>query len=118
MIAGYAQNGLVHEAQNLFKEMPERNVVSWNAMIGGFAHNGFVVEALQHFQEMSKPNVVSWTLMIAAYTRHGHPQEALSMFRQMQKSSVQPNQFTYSSVLSACADLASLNRAWKSMKRL
>ncbi|KAH9302386.1 hypothetical protein KI387_013969, partial [Taxus chinensis] len=42
-IAGYAQNGFVEKACELFGRMPQRNVLSWNAMIVGYAHNGFIV---------------------------------------------------------------------------
>ena len=33
MIVGYAQNGHVDDAMNLFVEMTERDVVSWTSMI-------------------------------------------------------------------------------------
>jgi pentatricopeptide repeat protein len=45
MIAGYAQNGRIENARQLFDTMPERNVVSWNAMITGYAQNGKMEDA-------------------------------------------------------------------------
>jgi len=36
----------------LFQEMPERNMVSWNAMIAGLARNGYCDEALKVFRQM------------------------------------------------------------------
>jgi pentatricopeptide repeat protein len=35
MIAGYAQNGLVDEALDLFQKMPEPDVISGNSTIAG-----------------------------------------------------------------------------------
>ncbi|KAH9288592.1 hypothetical protein KI387_032709, partial [Taxus chinensis] len=34
--------GFVEKAYELFVRTPQRNVVSWNAMIAGYAHNGFI----------------------------------------------------------------------------
>ncbi|KAH9302409.1 hypothetical protein KI387_013992, partial [Taxus chinensis] len=48
----YAQNGFVEKACELFDRMPQRNVVSWNAMIVGYAHNGFVQKALETFKQL------------------------------------------------------------------
>eukprot|EP01018_Ginkgo_biloba_P020180 Gb_23075 [translate_table: standard] len=108
MIAGYAQNGYVDEAMKLFQKMPERDVVSWTAMVAGYAQNGYVDEALKLFQEMPEPNVVSWNAMIAGCAQNEHFDEALKLFRQMQLTGVNPNSDTFSSVLSACANLAAL----------
>eukprot|EP01018_Ginkgo_biloba_P026298 Gb_06232 [translate_table: standard] len=108
MIAGYAQHGQVDEALKLFHNMPERNVVSWNAMIAGYAQNGHADEALKLFQTMPEQNVVTWNAMIAAYSRNGHDEEAVTLFHRMQKTGVQPDQFTFASVLAACANLTAL----------
>ncbi|KAJ6756052.1 PENTATRICOPEPTIDE REPEAT-CONTAINING PROTEIN [Salix purpurea] len=40
------------EALKLFKQIPERNVVSWNMMIGGFSQMGPNEEAVNLFVEM------------------------------------------------------------------
>jgi pentatricopeptide repeat protein len=50
--------GLLIEARNLFKKMPQRDVASWNAMIAGFGQNGLVDEALKLFKEMPEQRVV------------------------------------------------------------
>eukprot|EP01018_Ginkgo_biloba_P019489 Gb_31547 [translate_table: standard] len=42
----YAKCGNIEIACQLFDKMPEKNVVSWNAMIAGYVHNGYAKEGL------------------------------------------------------------------------
>lgn len=61
----YAKIGDITYARNMFDEMPEKNVVSWSAMIGCYARNERAFEALRLFQEMllvpgeNAPNAVT-----------------------------------------------------------
>eukprot|EP01018_Ginkgo_biloba_P026788 Gb_37509 [translate_table: standard] len=52
LIDMYAKCGSVHIARQLFDEMSERDVISWNAMIAGCAQNGHANEALKLFHQM------------------------------------------------------------------
>ncbi|KAG1342493.1 pentatricopeptide repeat-containing protein, mitochondrial-like [Cocos nucifera] len=52
LIAMYGKNGALETARLLFDEMPERNVVTWTAMIGALAQNGHTEEALSLFHSM------------------------------------------------------------------
>eukprot|EP01018_Ginkgo_biloba_P013352 Gb_31457 [translate_table: standard] len=176
----YAKCGCMDYAGQVFDEMPDVNVVSWNAMIAGYVQNGLgeeavklycrmrgietkqskftlssvlracasiesqeqgkqvhaitikigceldpflgsslldmyakcgiVEDARKVFDRMSERDVVSWTAMISGYDQHGYEEEALELFFQMNQASVKPNQFTFSSVLSASASLAALEQ--------
>ncbi|KAL6296258.1 hypothetical protein ACE6H2_004400 [Prunus campanulata] len=50
----YMKLGCVKNAHRLFDDMPERDVVSWNALICGFSRNGCDFEALKLFVQMCK----------------------------------------------------------------
>ena len=50
---------------------------------------------------------------LTTYARHEFPKEMLTIFHQMQKTGVNPNHFTFASVLLACASLASLEKGMK-----
>lgn len=55
LVSMYAKSGDVYEdAYHLFEEIPEKDVVSWNAMIAGFAENNFMDEAFETFRWMLK----------------------------------------------------------------
>jgi pentatricopeptide repeat protein len=51
--------------------------------------------------------------MIVACTRDGLPEEALDFFHRMSRTGLQPNHFTFSTVLPACANSTSL---WKGVE--
>eukprot|EP01018_Ginkgo_biloba_P001465 Gb_24921 [translate_table: standard] len=65
------------------------------------------VDARRLFDQMPRRNVVSWTVIIAAYARSGFAEEALALFYEMQRTGI-PNQFTFVTVLPACAHLTAL----------
>eukprot|EP01018_Ginkgo_biloba_P030678 Gb_05649 [translate_table: standard] len=79
-----------------------------NTLVLMYAGCGSLMDARRILDEMPIRNVVSWTAMIAEYTQNGHVDEALALYYQMQRTGIQPNQFTFSSVLPACASLAAL----------
>ena len=53
LIDMYAKCGSLASAQRVFKEMPQKNEASWNAMISALASHGKAKEALSLFQCMS-----------------------------------------------------------------
>lgn len=48
----YCKCECLSDARYVFDEMPERNVVSWTAMISAYSQRGFTVEALSLFVKM------------------------------------------------------------------
>ncbi|OVA14957.1 Pentatricopeptide repeat [Macleaya cordata] len=50
----YAKCGLLSVARKQFDAMPEKNVVSWNAIISGYSDYGFGEEALHLFKTMQR----------------------------------------------------------------
>ncbi|KAK9092498.1 hypothetical protein Syun_027409 [Stephania yunnanensis] len=108
LISGYMSIGVVEEACRMFGRMPERNVVSWTCLVRGYIQNKKMDDARRSFDKMPEKNVVSWTVMISGYERNGRFEEALELFVLMLNSGVQPNEFTLSSVASACAGSSSL----------
>eukprot|EP01018_Ginkgo_biloba_P002684 Gb_08253 [translate_table: standard] len=106
----YAKCGSLAHAHKMFDKMPERNLISWNTLIGGYVQGGSVDDARRLFDKMPERNVVSWNAMVAGYTQHGNCEEALKLFGQMQKVGMRPDQFTFGSVLRACASLVALEQ--------
>ncbi|KAL0928746.1 hypothetical protein M5K25_000665 [Dendrobium thyrsiflorum] len=54
----YSRCGDLGKARQVFDQMPERNIVSWNAMIAGYCHNAQFFDALSLLQTMVEDGVV------------------------------------------------------------
>ncbi|KAK2432992.1 pentatricopeptide repeat-containing protein, mitochondrial [Trifolium repens] len=65
----YSSWGLLVSAAQVFGEMPERNVVSWNVFISGLIKWGQLEFARSVFDKMVVRSVVSWTLVIDGYIK-------------------------------------------------
>eukprot|EP01018_Ginkgo_biloba_P012913 Gb_21937 [translate_table: standard] len=103
-----SQGRVLHTHMNEIGFMPD--VFLGNTLANMYAKCGSLVDARRVFDKMPKRDVVSWTAMIASYSSHGYAEEALTLFNQMQQAGIQPNQFTFTSVLPACAKLAALGK--------
>ncbi|XP_057847940.2 pentatricopeptide repeat-containing protein At4g30700-like [Cryptomeria japonica] len=89
-----------------------------NTLINMYAKCGSVVGACGVFESMTERDIFSWNMMIAAYQRHGFPQEALTFFRQMQLSAIQPDKFTFATILPSCAKLGALEQGMEIHQRI
>eukprot|EP01018_Ginkgo_biloba_P003476 Gb_25272 [translate_table: standard] len=86
---GALQQGKIDSARQLFDGMPEKDVVSWSAMIAGYGMNGHGKEALDLFLQMQqmgmKPNHVTFTCVLSACSHAGLVEEGWENFRCMSR---------------------------------
>nr|DAD48547.1 TPA_asm: hypothetical protein HUJ06_018484 [Nelumbo nucifera] len=177
----YSKCGVLADACRVFDEMPCKDEVSWTAMIDGYTKNGNFEEALLSFKKMSGEgvtidqhvfcstlgscgalkaskigmslhssivklgfeseifvgnaltdmyskagdmesalsvfgldsehmNVVSCTSLIDGYVETNQTDKALSIFIELKKQGIEPNEFTFSSLIKACSSQAALDQ--------
>ncbi|KAF9608195.1 hypothetical protein IFM89_007817 [Coptis chinensis] len=105
----YGKSGDAETAKVVFGTMKLKSISSWNAMISLYTQSGRLDLALAQFEQMEERDAISWNSMIAGYNQNGSDFEALLFFLKMlAESSVKPDRFTFTSVLSACANLEML----------
>ncbi|KAK6129115.1 hypothetical protein DH2020_037151 [Rehmannia glutinosa] len=78
------------------------NICVANAILDMYGKCGALEEARQIFDEMERRDAVSWNAVIAACEQNKN-EETLSLFVSMLRSRMEPDEFTYGSVLKACA---------------
>lgn len=77
-------------------------------MIDLFAKDFSFLDALRVFHDVDCENVVCWNAIVSAAVRNGENLMALDLFNAMCRGLLEPNSFTFSSVLTACAALGDL----------
>ncbi|KAI7999428.1 Pentatricopeptide repeat-containing protein [Camellia lanceoleosa] len=121
LIDMYSKCHDIESALKLFREMPRRNVVSWNSLLSGIVSNENYSEALLLFEsmwkagidadEMKRRDTVTWSTMIAGFTHCGMPDEAIAVFQEMNQVQNKPNAITVSNLLEACSISTDLKRS-------
>ncbi|XP_030509757.1 pentatricopeptide repeat-containing protein At4g13650 [Cannabis sativa] len=91
----------------VFKTGLESDVFISNNVLNMYAKCGDISSARQLFDEMSHKNIVSWSALISGYEQAGECLLALHLFSEIGFS---PNEYVYSSAISACAKLMSLSQ--------
>ncbi|PRQ46486.1 putative tetratricopeptide-like helical domain, DYW domain-containing protein [Rosa chinensis] len=83
----YAKCGSIDIASDVFRTLPEKDLMTWTALISGFAMCGQGKKALEHFHEMQmsgvKPDAITFVGVLAACSHAGFVDEGLSHFNSM-----------------------------------
>jgi pentatricopeptide repeat protein len=88
-ITMYARCGSMQKAEKIFKTLPRRNIISWNAMITGYRMHGrgddAILAFLQMLEEGYQPNGVTFLSVISACSHSGLIEKGLELFHSMVK---------------------------------
>ncbi|CAI0468768.1 unnamed protein product [Linum tenue] len=116
LVNSYAKCGSIDDAERAFREIPERSIVSWSAMIGGMAQHGHGRLALQMFNEMLKegvaPNHITLVSVLCACNHAGLVTDAKRYFSSMEELfSVQPMEEHYACMIDILGRAGKLDEA-------
>lgn len=73
----------LNSASQVFEEMPERDVVSWNTMISAYMNRGKIGAAISLFESMPERNIITWNSVIGGLSKSGNMDLAYSVFQRM-----------------------------------
>ncbi|KAK8445099.1 hypothetical protein SEVIR_9G257900v4 [Setaria viridis] len=83
----YAKCGNIKKAICIFKEVPEKNALTWTAMICGLANHGHADEAIEHFRRMIElglqPDDITFIGVLSACCHAGLVEEGREFFSLM-----------------------------------
>lgn len=75
-------------AHHLFDEMPEKSIISYNAILSVYCEKGMLELARKLFDEMPERNIESYNFIISGYVGAGLIEEARGIFDDMAMSNV------------------------------
>ncbi|KAK6918238.1 Pentatricopeptide repeat [Dillenia turbinata] len=103
----YVKNGDLNNAQAIFDNMDNKNIIAWNSLISGYAYKGQFEDAVKLLNQMEKegirPNLVTFNGLIYGYSIWGHIKEASSMIDQAKSSGLAPNVVSWTALISGCS---------------
>jgi pentatricopeptide repeat protein len=105
-VKGYWQGLQVHCLT--IKSGFDANICVTNAVLDLYGKCKALAEACRVFQEMERRDSVSWNAIIAALEQNELYEDTIAHFNEMLRFSMEPNDFTYGSVVKASASLQSL----------
>ncbi|XP_077227696.1 pentatricopeptide repeat (PPR) superfamily protein [Tasmannia lanceolata] len=86
----------------------ESNVFVGSSLINMYAKCCIIDDARKMFDTLNERNIVLWNAMLGGYAQNGLPNRVMELFYDMKGCGFSSDEFTYTSVLSACACLESL----------
>ncbi|RRT49042.1 hypothetical protein B296_00020067 [Ensete ventricosum] len=120
----YSKNGAVTAALELFRQMPEKNTATWNAVICGLAHHGLANAALDLFHQLEReqvqPNDVTFVGVLSACCHAGFLEVGRRIFYSMERIyKIEPKVEHYGcmvDLLGRCGNLLEAERLIEGMK--
>ncbi|KAL0912117.1 hypothetical protein M5K25_018068 [Dendrobium thyrsiflorum] len=99
----FAKAGDLVSARKVFDEMPEKNVVSWTALMSGYSQNGFLEETLAIFSLMhrscNKANQFTYASVLKACTGTNCIRSGLQIQGCIEKSRFRQNLYVNSALV-------------------
>ncbi|CAK9182311.1 unnamed protein product [Ilex paraguariensis] len=121
----YGKCGSIEDCERAFHEMPERNLITWNALIGGYSHQGHADMALDSFKEMTcgrldvVPNYVTLVCVLSACSRAGAVKVGMGIFESMRgKFGIEPGAEHYACVVDMLGRAGLIERAYQFLDRM
>ncbi|KAH7689784.1 TPR-like protein [Dioscorea alata] len=101
----YSKCGLLHLAHQVFDEIPQPNVFSYNALLSALARDPLHSDlAPSFFSRIPNPDLVSFNTLLAFFSAASRPSDALRLFSRMRYFDACIDGFTLSSVISSLVD--------------
>lgn len=101
-----AQAKLLHA--HLARHGSDNTWLLGESLVSTLVKCGGLKEALQVFRKLPSRTVVAWTAIISGYTRAGEGKKALKLYYLMRRKGVDPDTYTFVSLLKACSITANL----------
>ncbi|OVA13152.1 Pentatricopeptide repeat [Macleaya cordata] len=123
LIDMYAKCGNLSCSVQVFDEMPEKNLVSWSAMVSGYGLHGKGREAIALFSEMKnksiRPDEVTFTSVLSACSHAGLVDEGREIFDQMVREySINPRVEHYSCMVDLLGRAGHLDEAYEFIRAM
>lgn len=106
-------NGLKQIHCFVYRSLLEKDKITANSLISAYAKCGRLDLSVGLFFSLEYRNLDTWNAIISAYAMHGFYINMLEMFKQMEEENIQPDELTFSTVLTACSHAGLVKDGWR-----
>nr|CAD1817735.1 unnamed protein product [Ananas comosus var. bracteatus] len=103
LVSLYSKCGLAAHADQVFDEMPRRNLGAWNAALAAAAQHGRAADAFRRFEAMRaagfRPNYITFLCLLTACSHAGLVGEGRRYFALMPEHGVEPGPEHYAAMV-------------------
>lgn len=119
----YSKCGELEAAHEVFNQISEKDIYTWNSMIAGYCQHGYFGKAYDIFMKLQQsevqPSFVTWNLMISGFLQNGDEYQAMDLFQKMGKGGiVEPDTSSWNSLISGYLHIGQKNRALGVFRRM
>lgn len=114
----YAKFGRIGDARKIFDEIPEKDIITWNAMIGGYSQNRQPNEAIELFRQMQeqrgskvRPDGVTMVGLISSCAQMGALGLGEWVHAYIEKNEIELDVFLVTALIDMYARCGDLNRS-------
>ncbi|XP_057832150.2 pentatricopeptide repeat-containing protein At3g12770-like [Cryptomeria japonica] len=111
----YAKCGSIDKARKFFDRMPQRNVISWNAMIAGYAQNGYLEKALETFKQMQlaavKPDSTTFASILPICAKMGALEQGIDIHQSIKDRGILSDVVVATALVDMYAKCGSIDKA-------
>ena len=113
----YSKWGRMEDARHVFDKMPQKNVISWNALIAGYGNHGHGEEAIEMFEQMlrekMKPNHITFLAILSACSYSGLSERGWEYFKSMSRDhKIKPRAMHYACMIELLGQEGLLDEAF------
>ncbi|KAH6758442.1 Pentatricopeptide repeat superfamily protein [Perilla frutescens var. frutescens] len=123
LIAMYSRCGCIEKAFEVFKQLVDRDVISWTSMISGLASNGYGRDAIEAFKQMQRegisPGDQTFTGLLSACSHSGLVDEGRMFFQAMSRDfGITPNVHHYGCMVDLLGRAGLLHEAYEFIRSM
>lgn len=117
LIDMYSRCNVLPKAQELFNEMPQRDLVTWNSLISGYSSNGYWLEALETYFQLRMlglvPDLFTFSSVLQACGGLGEVDEGQMLHGFAEKIGIKKDVIVCNGLLSMYFKLDRLTESWR-----
>ncbi|XP_031490559.1 pentatricopeptide repeat-containing protein At3g12770-like isoform X1 [Nymphaea colorata] len=121
----YTKCGEIGSAYQMFEEMPDRDVVTWNAMVAGYSQHGLMDEALALFNSMNAdesytllPDFITLASVVSAVAHSGSLEHGRQLHAYVVKREFLRNTTVANATITMYSKCGIVEDAWSIFERM